>query len=51
MKENAMTVSDGKHEAGAPLTAAEAGQLAPCVPLWTLSEKQIEREFKFKDFR
>jgi 4a-hydroxytetrahydrobiopterin dehydratase len=36
---------------GTPLTATEAGELAPSVPLWTQSEKQIEREFKFKDFR
>jgi 4a-hydroxytetrahydrobiopterin dehydratase len=51
MKENEMTVSDGKCKADTPLTATEAGELAPSVPLWTLSEKQIEREFKFKDFR
>ena len=35
---------------GVPLPAQEAGKLALSVPQWTLSEKQIEREFKFKDF-
>ena len=29
----------------------DAGELATSVPQWTLLEKQIEREFKFKDFR
>jgi 4a-hydroxytetrahydrobiopterin dehydratase len=54
-KVGAMTLSDEKCEpcrgGGTPLTAPEAGELAPSVPRWTLSEKQIEREFKFKDFR
>ena len=35
---------------GTPLPAREAGELASSVPQWTLSEKQIEREFKLKDF-
>ena len=33
------------------LPAREAGELALTVPQWTLSGKQIEREFRFKDFR
>jgi 4a-hydroxytetrahydrobiopterin dehydratase len=36
---------------GAPMQPSEARELANNVPLWALSEKQIEREFKFKDFR
>ena len=36
---------------GEPLPVQEAAALASNVPLWTLAEKQIEREFKFKDFR
>ena len=48
------TLSDEKcapcRAGGAPLTAQEAGKLAFSVPQWTLSEKLIEREFKFKDF-
>jgi len=39
------------HVDGTPLPAREAAELARNVPQWTLSEKQIEREFKFKDFR
>lgn len=39
------------HDEGTPLPSHEAGELARSVPQWTLSEKQIEREFKFKDFR
>lgn len=35
---------------GIPLPAEEARELAREVPLWTLAEKQIERELKFKDF-
>ena len=34
-----------------PLSAEEAAELALRVPRWTLAEKQIEREFKFKNFR
>lgn len=49
-----MTLSDEKCEpcrvGGTPLPAREAGELARRVPQWTLSDKQIEREFKFKDF-
>jgi 4a-hydroxytetrahydrobiopterin dehydratase len=49
-----MTRVDEKCEScgaeGVPLAAQEAGKLALSVPQWTLSEKQIEREFKFKDF-
>lgn len=50
-----MALSDEKCErcrvGGTPLPAREASELAPSVPQWTLSEKQIEREFKLKDFR
>jgi 4a-hydroxytetrahydrobiopterin dehydratase len=35
---------------GNPLPGAEAGYLARGVPLWTLAESRIERNFKFKDF-
>jgi 4a-hydroxytetrahydrobiopterin dehydratase len=34
-----------------PLSAAEAKELAREAPAWSLTEKAIEREFKFKDFR
>ncbi len=34
-----------------PLAAKEARDLAREVPLWTLSDKEIKRDFKFKDFR
>ena len=34
-----------------PLAAAEARSLAQEVPNWSLKEKEIEREFRFKDFR
>jgi 4a-hydroxytetrahydrobiopterin dehydratase len=33
-----------------PLTLEEAGTLAGEVPEWTLTEHQVERTFKFKDF-
>ncbi len=33
------------------LLAEEARELARNVPLWVFSEKQLEREFKFDDFR
>ena len=33
------------------LSAAEAKEAAREVPAWALSEKAIEREFRFKDFR
>jgi 4a-hydroxytetrahydrobiopterin dehydratase len=36
---------------GAPLPAEEARELARSAEQWTLSEKRIEREIKFKDFR
>lgn len=49
-----MALSDEKCEpcrlGGTPLPAREAGELARTVPEWVLSEKQIEREFKFKNF-
>lgn len=34
-----------------PLLAKETRELARSVPLWTLSRKWIQREFKFDDFR
>lgn len=34
-----------------PLSPVEARALAIQTPAWTLHEKSIEREFKFKDFR
>lgn len=37
--------------AAAPLSPQEARELARSVPQWSLAEKQIEREFKFGDFR
>ncbi|MFQ3549122.1 MAG: 4a-hydroxytetrahydrobiopterin dehydratase [Armatimonadota bacterium] len=33
-----------------PLTMEEAQQLGKQVPNWTITEKQIERTFKFKNF-
>ncbi len=36
---------------GTPLPEAEARELAANLPLWTRQEKQLERTFKFKDFR
>jgi 4a-hydroxytetrahydrobiopterin dehydratase len=39
------------HAGDVPLRKAEADVLAPSVPQWKLSEKKIERKFKFKDFR
>jgi len=36
---------------GSPLPAEDARRLAKGVPGWTLGEKAIEREFKFKDFK
>jgi 4a-hydroxytetrahydrobiopterin dehydratase len=35
----------------APLSKEEAEKLAKEIPQWTLKEREIEREFKFKDFR
>ena len=49
-----MALADEKcvpcREGGKPLPAEEARELARWVPDWKLSEKQIERELKFKDF-
>ncbi len=36
---------------GASLPAEEAAELARAIPDWTLLEKQLQREFLFKDFR
>jgi 4a-hydroxytetrahydrobiopterin dehydratase len=33
-----------------PLSRAEAEKLAAELPQWTLKDRAIEREFKFKDF-
>jgi len=35
----------------APLSRNEAEALAPQVSEWSLSEKELTREFRFKDFR
>ena len=38
--------------AGAPkLTTEQAEEMLEEVPMWTLKDNAIEREFKFKDFR
>ncbi len=34
-----------------PLSPGEARELARDVPQWTLRQKELEREFGFKDFR
>jgi 4a-hydroxytetrahydrobiopterin dehydratase len=39
------------HKGTPPLTQSEAQALLRNAPLWRLLEKQIEREFKFKDFQ
>ena len=39
------------HSEMPPLEHAAAAELARQVPQWTLKDKQIEREFKFKDFK
>ena len=36
---------------GLPMPAEEAKTLSLSVPLWTLTDTRIERNFKFKDFR
>lgn len=36
---------------GTPLSAREAEELFREVPKWSLKEKSIERELRFKDFR
>jgi len=36
---------------GIPLSAREAEELFREVPKWSLKEKSIERELRFKDFR
>jgi 4a-hydroxytetrahydrobiopterin dehydratase len=35
----------------APLTPAEAEGLMPQIPAWSLGEKEIKKELRFKDFR
>lgn len=35
----------------APLSHKEAGELLREIPQWSPSEKSIQREFRFKDFR
>ena len=35
---------------GSPMPGDEARKLAQQVPQWSLQDKQIERQFKFKDF-
>jgi len=39
------------HAGGSPLSTQEALDLACDVPNWIVSEKQIDRAFRFKDFR
>jgi 4a-hydroxytetrahydrobiopterin dehydratase len=34
----------------APLPLTEAESLMPQIPAWSLGEKEIKREFRFKDF-
>jgi 4a-hydroxytetrahydrobiopterin dehydratase len=54
-KETTMKLTDEKcvpcHAGGTPLAAEEARELAREIPAWTLSEKQLDRELKFKNFR
>lgn len=38
-------------EGGLPLGNDESLELITNVPKWTLADKTIEREFRFKDFR
>jgi 4a-hydroxytetrahydrobiopterin dehydratase len=35
----------------APLSRNEAGELLSEIPQWSMGERTIEREFRFKDFR
>ncbi len=35
----------------APLSRGEAAELAPQIPSWSLADREIKREFRFKDFR
>ena len=55
IKETNVALADEKcipcRVGGKPLPAEEARELARWVPDWKLTEKQIERELKFKDFR
>ncbi len=47
-----MGLADEQCQRGAaPLSPQEAHELVRSVPLWSPAEKQIEREFKFGDFR
>jgi len=50
-----MTLKEEKcipcREGGVPLGKAESRELVVDVPCWTLSEKAIEREFRFHNFR
>ena len=34
-----------------PLSRKEADALLPQIPAWTLNDRELIREFKFKDFR
>jgi 4a-hydroxytetrahydrobiopterin dehydratase len=34
-----------------PLSGKDADALLPQIPAWTLNDREITREFKFKDFR
>jgi 4a-hydroxytetrahydrobiopterin dehydratase len=50
MKLAEMTCSPIKKDT-APLALTEAKALMPQIPAWSLGEKEIKREFRFKDFR
>ncbi len=50
MKLAEMTCSPIK-KGSAPLTRAEAEALMPQVPSWSLGDKELTRELRFRDFR
>ncbi len=39
------------HQGDMPLPRDEAARLSAEVPLWSLMESSIEREFRFRDFK
>ncbi len=49
MKLSEMTCSPIK-KGTTPLSRMEAEALMPQIPVWSLGEKEIKREFRFKDF-
>ena len=50
MKLAEMTCTPVKKD-NVPLSQTEAEALMPQVPAWSLGEKEIKRELRFKDFR